>query len=148
VQFLSGCLPNFLTSCDAGSMEALPELTKAQAATTCTILVSLLTLFFNPLRCRQHGGSARTNKGSSCHHLYNSCLIAYLFLTLCVAGSIETLPEQTEAQTATACKTPVSFFTLFFNPLRCRQHGASNKADRVPRCHRLHYSCFLVYLIF
>jgi hypothetical protein len=48
VLFLSHCLPN-LTLCDAGSMETLTEQTEAKAAITCTILVLLFTLFFNPL---------------------------------------------------------------------------------------------------
>jgi hypothetical protein len=86
-----------LTLCDAGSMEALPELTEAEAATTCTILVSLFTLFFNPLQCRQHGGSNRANRGPSCRRLYNSCLIVYLILTLCDAGCMEALTEQADA---------------------------------------------------
>jgi hypothetical protein len=111
-------------------MEALTNQTKAQAAAACTILVSLFTLFFNLLRCR-HEGSARANSRLciyisslvafllSIFYLYNSCLIVYLILTLCDAGSMEALTEQTEAHPATACTILVSLFTLFFNPVRC-----------------------------
>jgi hypothetical protein len=159
VQFLSRLLPYFSNPLRCSSMEALTEQTEGQAATACTILVSLFTLFFNPLRCRQHGGSNRANRGPSCHRLYYSCLVAYLILTLCDA-SMQALIEQTEAHAATTCTIFVLLFNLFFNPLRCRQHGGSfnplrcrqhggsARANRGPSCHRLYYSCLVVYLIF
>jgi hypothetical protein len=106
-----------LTLCDAGSMEALTEQAEAQAATGCTILVLLFTLFFKPLQCRQHRGSARANRGPSCHPCTILVSLFTLFLTLCKAGSMEALPEQTEAKAAITCTILVLLLTLFFNPL-------------------------------
>ncbi len=133
VQFLSHCLPYFLTLCDAGSMEALTELTEAQAAITCTctILVSLSPYFLT--LCDVGSIEALTKqkqrpKLPSPVQFLSHC--SPYFLTLCDAGSMEALTEQTEAQAATTCTFLVLLFNLFFNPLRYRQHGGSNRANR------------------
>ncbi len=97
-------------------MEALTELTEAQAATACTILVSLFTLYFNPFAMQAAWRLCQSKQRPKLPppvQFLSRFLPYFNPLRSRQHGSMEALPEQTEVQAATPCTIPISFFTLF-----------------------------------